>query len=77
MTTGTPARRCNDDLTVRLIGLAALLAVVGGGAAQAQRSSAQAPTRAGSLILFWSMDPYPCARANAPRGLRPDLALAA
>jgi Tol biopolymer transport system component len=48
--------------------LVAVLACALGGAAQARSGALQAPSRVGSLILFWSMDPYPSLWSIRPGG---------
>jgi Tol biopolymer transport system component len=50
------------------VALVAVLACTVGGAAQARRGEPQAPARVGSLILFWSMDPYPSLWSIRPDG---------
>jgi Tol biopolymer transport system component len=50
------------------VALGAVLACAAGGAAQARSGARQAPARAGSLILFWSMDPYPSLWSVRPDG---------
>lgn len=52
-------------MILRLIALAGVLAFVGGAAARAERAK---PARVGSLILFWSMDPYPSLWSIRPDG---------
>ena len=50
------------------VALVAVLACALGGAAQARSKAPQAPTRVGSLILFWSADPYPSCWSIRPDG---------
>ena len=50
------------------VALVAVLACAVGGAAQARSTESHAPARVGSLILFWSMDPYPSLWSIRPDG---------